>query len=221
MNYLYLHGFASSPKSSKAMFLQAQFARIGLTLDVPDLNLDNFSEVTLTKQLTYLKSEYGESPLVVIGSSLGGYLAVQMAIALPQVQKLVLLAPAFEFSKCLAQDLGEEAIAQWQATGTRAVYHYGFKQEIPLNYEFFSDAQTYLLKSLERELPILIIHGDNDEVVACSLSQNFVSTGLKDGFHRSQVTLEIVESDHSLGNVVDLIWQKTATFLELDLKVLD
>jgi len=125
-----------------------------------------------------------------------------------------------QISQAQLISLGEEAIAQWQNTGTRAVYHYGFKQEIPLNYEFFSDAQTYLPKSLERELPILIIHGNNDEVVPCSLSQNFVSTG-KDGLPRSQVTLEIVESDHSLGNVVDLIWQKTATFLELDLKVLD
>ena len=219
MNYLYLHGFASSPKSSKAIFLQAQFAQVGLTLDIPDLNLNNFSEVSLTKQLNYLKSKYGESPLVVIGSSLGGYLALQMAIAMPQVQKLILLAPAFEFSKCLAESLGEEAIAQWQAVGTRAVYHYGFKQEIPLNYEFYSDAQTYLPKSLERELPILIIHGNNDEVVPCSLSRDFVSTALKNGHHR--IILKIVESDHSLGNVMDLIWQKTATFLELDLKVLD
>jgi len=98
MNYLYLHGFASSPKSSKAVFLQDKFANLGLTLNVPDLNLGNFTEATLTKQLDFLQSEYGNAPLVVIGSSLGGYLALQMAIADLHVQKLILLAPAFKFS---------------------------------------------------------------------------------------------------------------------------
>lgn len=208
MNYLYLHGFASSPKSGKAIFLQEKFAQIGLTLNVPDLNLDNFTEATLTKQLDYLQTEYGKSPLAVIGSSLGGYLALQMAIANPQVQKLILLAPAFKFSSTLEQGLGSEAIAQWQTTGTREIYHYGLDQPLPLNYKFLTDAQTYLPKSLDREIPILIIHGANDEVVPCSLSLDFAK-------ERSDATLEIVESDHSLGNVVDLIWERTQAFLDL------
>lgn len=210
MNYLYLHGFASSPKSSKAVFLQDQFAQLGITLNVPDLNLGNFTEVTLTKQLDYLQSEYGQSPLVVMGSSLGGYLALQMAIANPNVQKLILLAPAFKFSQCLERDLGGVAIAQWQSEGARDIYHYGFQKELPLKYEFFTDAGTYLNKTLDRQLPILIVHGANDEVVPCSLSQDFVKE------YENPVTLEIVESDHSLGNAIDLIWQRTKTFLELD-----
>jgi uncharacterized protein len=208
MNYLYLHGFASSPKSGKAIFLQEKFAQIGLTLNVPDLNLGDFTTITLSKQLDYLQTEYGNSPLAVIGSSLGGYLALQMAIANPQVQKLILLAPAFKFSSTLEQGLGSEAIAQWQTTGSREFYHYGLDQPLPLNYEFLTDAQTYLPKSLDREVPTLIIHGANDEVVPCSLSLDFAK-------ERSDVTLEIVESDHSLGNVVDLIWQRTQTFLDL------
>jgi uncharacterized protein len=212
MNYLYLHGFASGPQSGKAQFLQAQFKQLGLTLNVPDLNLGNFTEITLTKQLAYLQAEYGHFPVVAIGSSLGGYLALQMAIANPLVQKLILLAPAFKFSYCLEQGLGETAIAAWQTTGTRDIFHYGFKQNIPLNYEFLTDAQTYLAKSLQRELPILIIHGADDQVVPCSLSQDFVR-------NHSSATLEIVESDHSLGNVVDLIWQRTSAFLELDRQV--
>ncbi len=215
MNYLYLHGFASSPKSSKALFLQAQFAQLGLTLNVPDLNLGNFTEITLTKQLEYLQSEYGQSPLIVMGSSLGGYLALQMAIANPYVQKLILLAPAFKFTQCLRRDFGDVAISEWQSEGSREVYHYGFQQSIRLNYEFFADARTYLNKTLDRQLPILIMHGDNDKVVPCSLSQDFV----KEYEKSTDVTLEIVESDHSLGNVIDLIWQRTKTFLALDISI--
>ncbi|AFY74028.1 putative esterase [Synechococcus sp. PCC 7502] len=208
MNYLYLHGFASSPKSGKAIFLQEKFAQIGLALNVPDLNLGNFTEATLTKQLDFLQTEYGKAPLVVIGSSLGGYLALQMAIANPKVEKLILLAPAFKFSQCLERDLGADAITQWQTIGTREIYHYGLNQPLALKYEFLTDAQTYLPKSLDRELPIYIIHGDKDTVVLPELSQEFAA-------NHPYATLEIVESDHSLGNVVDLIWERTKAFLEL------
>ena len=37
--YIYLHGFASSPRSRKAVYLQTQFAEIGINLEVPDLSL--------------------------------------------------------------------------------------------------------------------------------------------------------------------------------------
>lgn len=210
MNYLYLHGFASSPQSGKAQFLQAQFAELGLTLDLPDLNLGDFSKITLTQQLNFLNSNYGHSPLAVIGSSLGGYLALQMAIANPQVQKIILLAPAFKFSHTLEQGLGVEAIAQWQTTGTKDFYHYAFKQNLPLDYEFLTDARTYLDKTLDREIPTLIIHGNHDDVVPPSLSEQFSRE------YPYSLTLEIVESDHSLSNVMDLIWQRTKTFLQLD-----
>jgi uncharacterized protein len=210
MNYLYLHGFASSPQSGKAQFLRTQFAQLGLTLDLPDLNLGNFGKTTLTQQLNFLNSHYGHSPLAVIGSSLGGYLALQMAIANPQIQKIILLAPAFKFSHTFEQGLGAEAIAQWQATGTKEFYHYSFKQNIPLDYEFLIDARTYLDKTLNRKLPILIIHGNHDDVVPPLLSQEFSQE------FSYPITLEIVESDHSLSNVMDLIWQRTKIFLQLE-----
>ena len=97
MNYLYLHGFASSPQSTKARYIQKKFAELGLALHVPDLNLTDFSTVTLSDQLAYLNLTYlnDNEPLVVIGSSLGGFLAVQLAAQNPLVQKIVLFAPAF------------------------------------------------------------------------------------------------------------------------------
>jgi uncharacterized protein len=37
--YIYLHGFASSPRSSKARYLRDRFKAINLNLAVLDLNL--------------------------------------------------------------------------------------------------------------------------------------------------------------------------------------
>jgi predicted esterase YcpF (UPF0227 family) len=206
--YLYLHGFASGTQSTKAQFLRSRFAEHGITLHVSDLNLGDFSSVTLTMQLNYLCDRFANQRLIVIGSSLGGLLASLMASKLPEVERLVLLAPAFGFHERLAANLGAEAIARWQANGSVDFYHYGFKQVVPLHYEFFADAQTHSETILQRELPISIVHGVNDEVVPVSVSRDFAAL-------HPHVTLELLDSDHGLGNVLDEIWQKIEAFLEL------
>jgi uncharacterized protein len=205
ITYLYLHGFASGTQSTKAQFLRSRFAERGITLQVPDLNLDDFSSVTLTKQLNYLCDRFADQRLIVIGSSLGGLLASLMASKLPEVERLVLLAPAFGFHKRLAVNIGAEAISRWQANGSADFYHYGLKQFVRLHYEFFTDAQTHSETILQRELPILIMHGVNDEVVPVTASQDFAAL-------HPHVILELLDSDHGLGNALDEIWQKIETF---------
>jgi predicted esterase YcpF (UPF0227 family) len=210
MKYLYLHGFASSPQSTKARYMQQKFAALGLTLHVPDLNLADFSKVTLSEQLIYLDRNYlnDDEPIVVIGSSLGGFLAVQLASQNPLVQKLVLLAPAFGFSQRIAETLGKENIAQWQQDGSREFYHYGLKRNLNLQFQFFVDTQKYSEDKLTRSLPILIFHGIDDDVVPFALSEEFAKM-------RSQVILKLLNDDHALGKDLDSIWQDTKHFCDV------
>lgn len=210
MNYLYLHGFASSPQSTKARYMQQKFAELGLTLHVPDLNLTDFSTVTLSEQLDYLDRTYlhNNEPIVVLGSSLGGFLAVQLAAKSLLVQKLILLAPAFGFSHRIAKALGAENVTKWQQDGIREFYHYGLKRNVNLQFQFFVDAQKYSEENLTRSLPMLIFHGIYDDVVPASLSEEFAK-------RRSQVTLKLLNDDHALGKDLDSIWQDTKQFLEL------
>ena len=210
MNYLYLHGFASSPQSTKARFMQQRFAEMGLTLHVPDLNLTDFATATLSDQLDYLDRIYinHNEPLVVIGSSLGGFLAVQLAAQKIQVQKLVLFAPAFGFSQRIAKSLGEENVTKWQQDDIREFYHYGLKRNVNLHFNFFTDAQKYSDEKLTRSLPMLIFHGLHDDVVPASLSEEFAKL-------RSQVTLKLLDDDHALGKDLDSIWQDTKQFLSI------
>jgi predicted esterase YcpF (UPF0227 family) len=210
MKYLYLHGFASSPQSTKARYMQQKFAALGLTLHIPDLNLADFSKVTLSEQLIYLDRNYlnDDEPIVVIGSSLGGFLAVQLASQNPLVQKLVLLAPAFGFSQRIAETLGKENIAQWQQDGSREFYHYGLKRNLNLQFQFFVDTQKYSEDKLTRSLPILIFHGIDDDVVPFALSEEFAKM-------RSQVILKLLNDDHALGKDLDSIWQDTKHFCDV------
>ncbi len=209
MKYLYLHGFASSPNSYKAQFMRRRFTDIGLTLHIPDLNLTDFSTVTLSDQLAYLDRTYldNSEPLVVIGSSLGGFLAVQLAAQKTQVQKLVLFAPAFGFSQRISKALGEENVTKWQQEDVREFYHYGLKRNVNLHFNFFTDAQKYSEENLTRSLPILIFHGLHDDVVPASLSEEFAQ-------RRSQVTLKLLDDDHALGKDLESIWQDIKHFCD-------
>ena len=210
MKYLYLHGFASSPNSHKARYIQQRFGELGITLDVPDLNLTDFATVTLSDQLDYLERSYftDEQPITVIGSSLGGFLAVQLAARSVLVEKLVLLAPAFGFGQRIAQAIGAENIAQWQQSGVRQFYHYGLKRNVNLHFQFMVDAQNYSEDQLTRSLPTLIFHGIHDDVVPVGLSQEFAQ-------RRSQVILHLLEDDHALSKDLESMWQHIRHFLGL------
>jgi uncharacterized protein len=98
MKFVYLHGFASSPNSRKARFFEERFNELGIGLEVPDLAEGNFRNLTLTAQLNVVSRLCSGQPASLIGSSMGGYLAALYAARHPEVERLVLLAPAFSFA---------------------------------------------------------------------------------------------------------------------------
>ena len=88
------------------------------------------------------------------------------------------------------------------------MYHYGEKQEIPLSYDFVTDAQRYQEDLLQRSLPTLILHGKYDQVIPIQASRDFAS-------QRTWVTLMELNSDHALGNVMAEIWQAINLFCQI------
>ncbi len=205
MNYIYLHGFASSPRSRKAQDLAQRFAQINLPLLLPDLNQGDFAHLTLTRQLHQVSALLPTEPVTVIGSSLGGLTAVWLAEQHPQIDRLVLLAPAFGFLDHWLQRLGEAQMQQWQSSGSLPVFHYTEQQKLPLDYGFIPDAAQYDLAQVQRPVPTLILHGLHDEVIPIDSSRGFSQT-------RPWVSLVELDSDHALGNVSDRIWQAIQSF---------
>jgi len=69
-------------------------------------------------------------PLILMGSSLGGYLAALYAERHPKaVDRLILLAPAFEFLQRWRARLSAREIEQWKREGSIPIYHYGCRVE--------------------------------------------------------------------------------------------
>ncbi|MEH1969329.1 YqiA/YcfP family alpha/beta fold hydrolase [Nostoc sp.] len=210
MQYIYLHGFASSPKSAKARDIGDRFTQIQTKLKIPDLNAGDFSKLTITRQITQVAGEFSNdsTPVTLIGSSLGGLTAAHLSQQYLQVQRLVLLAPAFGFLSHWLPKLGDEEVQRWQQEKYIMVYHYGEERLIPLSYDFITNAAQYPEKLLQRPIPTLILHGKKDEVIPIEASRDFARW-------RPWVELVELDSDHALGNVMEEIWQAIRLFCQL------
>lgn len=207
-SYLYLHGFCSSPQSAKAKYFNQRFQSVGIHLICPDLNEPDFATLTLARQIEQVQPLLPPHPTTLIGSSLGGLTAACVAETNPQVDRLVLLAPAFNFLDHWLPLLGSQDLAQWQRTGSRSLYHYGAEADRNLHYGFIEDCQSpqYRMESLKRSLPTLILHGNQDEVIPLEASRNYAAS-------RPWVKVVELASDHSLANVISVLWQETRQFL--------
>ncbi|MEM9216941.1 MAG: YqiA/YcfP family alpha/beta fold hydrolase [Cyanobacteria bacterium P01_F01_bin.150] len=210
MQYIYLHGFASAPQSRKAQNLQGRFQALGHTLHIPDLNQGSFTQLTLSRQIQQVQAEYLASGqhTVIIGSSFGGLTAAWLGQKYDCVERVILLAPAFQFLANWRPKIPVANWQQWEQTGSMNIYHYGAKTMLPLDYGFATDMVQYDEGTLMRSLPTLIIHGINDEVVPIQVSRSYAK-------QRDYVSLLEVHSDHSLGDQLDAIWRETVRFLEL------
>jgi pimeloyl-ACP methyl ester carboxylesterase len=209
MRALYLHGFASSPESSKAQYFKDRLAACGVAVEVPNFNEPAFESLTVTRMLAQVGEAIGQSrePVSLIGSSLGAFVAVNAAARFP-VDRLVLLAPALDFATNRMRDLGPEGLARWRSTGTLDVFHYGFNRPMPLGFGIYEDAAQYDAFALHLRLPILIFQGTRDTVVDPVVVTRFAHD-------HPNVTLHLLDDDHQLRASLDRIWEQTCAFLAL------
>ena len=205
LRVLYLHGFASGRQSRKASFFIDKLSRLNVPVEVPDLSEGRFESLTITGQLRVIDRVIGNEPVVLIGSSLGGYLAALSAARHQQVTKVVLLAPAFRFCDLWRTQLGTEGIRRWQAEGSLSVFHYTEGRERPIGYQLMEDAGQYS-PFPDFQQPALIFHGNQDYTVPVDCSVEFAQT-------HPNARLIRINSGHELTDALDSIWQKTKPFL--------
>lgn len=205
MRIVYLHGFASSPQSGKAMFFSEKFRTLGVPFTAPQLDEGNFEGLTITGQLRVIEKTVQGEPAVLMGSSLGGYLAALYAARHPEIEKLVLLAPAFQFPTRWRARYSPEELELWRQRGTIPFFHYGFKEERGLGFQIVDDALEYEDEPAFRQ-PALVLHGRKDEVVPAALSKAFAEG-------HPNVVLRLLDSGHELTDVLETLWKETFAFL--------
>jgi uncharacterized protein len=205
LRIIYLHGFASGPGSRKAQVFQSRLTAAGLAVSVPQLDGGNFSGLTITGQYEILEQEAGGEPAVLIGSSMGGYLAALYASRHPEIEKLVLMAPAFDFQSRWPAMLGAEKFRAWQQTGELEVFHYADQGPRKVGWQLAADAATWPAVP-DFHQPALLFHGVNDPTVPIAGSRAYADT-------HPNVTMESFDAGHELTEVLEEMWQRTAVFL--------
>ncbi len=205
----YLHGFVSSPRSTKVRYFTDALARHGVDVRCPDFNEPEFRTMTMTRMLQQLDAALGaaESPAALVGSSLGGTLAILAAARFGErVDRLVLLAPAVMFGDPDHHLLPREEIARWKQAGEHEFFHYAYGAPQRLSYAFYEDSLKYDAFGTLFAQPALIFQGTRDALVDSRDVQRFAAT-------RANATLALLDDDHQLIASLPRIWKDVEPFL--------
>ena len=206
---LFLHGFASSARGSKAQFLREKFAAVPhAAFDALDFNPTprDFEYMTVSGLINRLRQyllQGGQETVSLIGSSMGALVALNYAHRYGGVNRLLLLAPALVYRAGWRHMPQED---MWQERGFVEITHYAFGEALPLRYDIEVDGTLYATPP-SPPAPVRIVHGRQDEVIPISLSREYADS------YPGKVELVEVEADHRLHGRLDDVWQEVGSFL--------
>ncbi|HVH45573.1 MAG TPA: YqiA/YcfP family alpha/beta fold hydrolase [Labilithrix sp.] len=211
--FIYLHGFASSPGSTKAKAFRAWGERHGISVDVLDLRVPSFEHLLFSAMEARVKEAIdaaggARARAVLIGSSLGGLTAARVAEADPRVCALFLMAPAFELASRWEARIGKQAWSTWRTSGFLEVDDYASRQKARVHWGFVDElAQIDAARGAfsDVRVPTRIVHGTRDSVVDIELSR---------AWSKGKRFVELVELDdgHELGASIPRILEEADAF---------
>jgi len=203
--------------SSKAQFFGERLAEHGVRIHTPDFNQPDFSTLTISRMLQQLEKRIAAippGPVVLFGSSLGGFLAIETAArqvnqARHPIDRLILLAPAVELEWDRWSEIAASGgIDAWKRNGEIEVFHYADDKPRTLKYGFYQDAQRYNASGRRLSPPALIFQGRRDESVSPAIVEKFAKA-------QPDATLHLLDDGHQLKDSFDVMWRETSRFLSL------
>jgi len=209
---LFLGGFKSDMRGTKATYLQNLCQSRGQTVTCFDyfghgISSGNFTQGTIGRWLSdtlAIIDEVTEGPLVLIGSSMGGWLMTLAALARPErIHGLIGIASAPDFTEELIwASLTESQRLSFVSQGIIQAPSQYENQGFPITLQLVEEGRSHLI--LPRELPIQcpvhLIHGDSDKDVPPELSLR-----LAKNIQSDHVTLTFIKGgDHRLNTPIAL-----------------
>jgi pimeloyl-ACP methyl ester carboxylesterase len=174
----------------------------------PDLNIPSFQRLDFKAMARVSFWEAKKHlPAVVVGSSLGALVALELARIAPPAA-LVLIAPALGFGSGWIDTLPKSSNPP--AGDSVSVFHHGEMREMPIHARFFEDMARLDLESAPPPIPAVLIMGDCDESVPIDGVRSVWTAWEKSGrLPPGSKFVEIAGGDHGLvdhvGRIADEI----------------
>jgi pimeloyl-ACP methyl ester carboxylesterase len=186
---VFAHGLGSDRAGQKVAAFEVECARRGWALLAADFRGHGQSEGTmpelsgarLLEDLTAIVGaarqaaahQVSGSPLLLVGSSMGGWAAAWLAMTRPDlVTACALIAPALRFFDWLAMTPLERQ--EWERTGRYRLRNGDI--DLELGFQLCAEAPLYPYEALLERLtcPTIIFHGMQDATIPYQLSLDFV-----------------------------------------------
>lgn len=205
---VFLPGYMSDMAGSKACAVfdwAAEQGRACLLLDYSGCGASDgdFADGTLSRwrdEVTALIDSYCPGPVVLIGSSMGGWLMLLVAKQIPdRIAALVGIAAAPDFTAWGYRDEQQAELLAGETVFEENAYG---PQPTPTFARFWADGQAQLLlgQQIPIDCPVRLLHGQCDPDVPWEVSLR-LSAALRSG--DVQVTL-IKDGDHRLSRDADI-----------------
>ena len=140
-------------------------------------------------------------PITIVGNSLGGWIAWLLAQERQEVERLVLIAPAFNMMGLRARSIDPERCHDWHSGGWMPWDDDPLHKDWPLSWKWVEESEAYWKRSFDRLRPVstAILHGQQDTVILPSGSSQFVEQ-LQSLAPSFPIELHLVPGDHRLSS---------------------
>lgn len=206
---IFLHGFLSTANGRKSQHLAPRLDALpNVTFHAFAFSPEpiDFEHLTVTGMINRLRQYILARKLTdvnLIGSSMGGLVALNYANMYGGVERLLLLSPALTYHRKPRVGF---PIEQWRERGIGELFHYGFNQTVKLRATLDTDGRLYQT-SPSPPVPIHIIHGSQDTIAPVEGSHRYVAQ------YPQQTELTEVEAEHNIDDHLDVIWEVVEQFL--------
>lgn len=138
-------------------------------------------------------------PVTIVGNSLGGWIAWLMAQECESVERLLLIAPAFNMMGLRAKSIDRERRRVWQDTGWMPWDDEPAHRDFPIAWKWVEESEAYWNTNFARLRPVntVILHGQQDTVILPQGSSRFVEQ-VRSLALSFPIELHLVPGDHRL-----------------------
>ncbi len=220
----WLGGLRSDMTGTKATAVDAFAARRGLASTRFDYSGHGdsggaFEEGTITRWLEEAKAvldRYAQGPQVLIGSSMGAWLALLLAQSRARSARmtgLVLIAPALDMTRALMWDKWNKRARQTLMETGVYLQPNDYGEPYPITRTLIEDGDKYLIgeRLIETGCPVHVLQGIGDrevpwrhaaDLVSHLASDDVVLTLVKDGDHRLSRPPDIDRLESAIAQVL-------------------